>query len=112
VHPNYQPIFAATEPIRQLQPFLTMPADPNNPKFPSFDELPYRKGDPGKACWGFWPENDQFGMLNLLTPERILEAKKEISTGQVASLKYFPQSMSLQSLSSHNYPSRRMKSFW
>ena len=65
-----------------------MPADPNNPNFPSFDELPYRKGDPGKACWGFWPENDQFGMLNLLTPERILEAKKEISTGQVASLKY------------------------
>jgi hypothetical protein len=65
-----------------------MPVDANNPKFPSFDELPYRKGDPGKACWGFWPENDQFGMLNLLTPERILEAKKEISTGQVASLKY------------------------
>ena len=65
-----------------------MPADPNNPKFPSFDELPYRKGDPGKAIWGFWPEDDDLGMLNLLTPERILEAKKEISTGQVASLKY------------------------
>jgi hypothetical protein len=68
-----------------------MPADPNNPNFPSFDELPYRKGDPGKSCWGFWPENDQFGMLNLLTPERILAAKKEITTGQVASLKYLPQ---------------------
>src|SRR5580698_2923419 len=65
-----------------------MPADPNNPKFPSFDELPYRKGDPGKACWGFWPEDDNCGMLNLLTPERILEAKKEIQTGLVASLKY------------------------
>jgi hypothetical protein len=65
-----------------------MPVDPNNPKFPSFDELPYRKGDPGKACWGFWPEDDNCGMLNLLTPERILEAKKEIQTGLVASLKY------------------------
>lgn len=68
-----------------------MPADPNNPNFPSFDELPFRKGDPGKSCWGFWPENDQFGMLNLLTPERILAAKKEITTGQVASLKYLPR---------------------
>ena len=65
-----------------------MVVDANNPKFPSFDELPYRKGDPGKAIWGFWPEDAvQFGMLNLLTPERILVAKKEITTGQVASLK-------------------------
>ena len=61
-----------------------MVVDANNPKFPSFDELPYRKGDPGKAIWGFWPED---AVLNLLTPERILEAKKEITTGQVASLK-------------------------
>ena len=71
--------------VRQL---LKMPVDANNPQFPTFDELPYRKGDPGKACWGFWPEDDQMGMLNLLTPERIVEAKKEIQTGLVGSLKY------------------------
>jgi hypothetical protein len=64
-----------------------MLVDANNPQFPSFDELPYRKGDPGRSLWGFWPEDDNLGMLNLLTPERILAAKQEIQTGEVASLK-------------------------
>src|SRR5262247_2150581 len=63
------------------------PVDPNNPNFPSFDDLPYRKTDPAKSIWGFWAQDDQFGMLNLLTPQRILQARNEIHTGQVASLK-------------------------
>lgn len=49
---------------------------------PSFDDLPYRKGDPPFSAWGLYGENDQLGALNLLTPETTLAAAKdEIQTG-------------------------------
>ena len=44
---------------------------------PSFDELPQWKGFSGCA-WDVWGENDQLGTVNLLTPEVVKEAAKEI----------------------------------
>ncbi|PGH08298.1 hypothetical protein AJ80_07894 [Polytolypa hystricis UAMH7299] len=51
------------------------------PQRPSFDELPLRKGDPPFSAWGLYGMDDQLGTLNLLTPEVIREASKEIKTG-------------------------------
>jgi len=41
---------------------------------PSFDELPVREGAPPGSSWGLWGDDDVFGCLNLLTPERVRAA--------------------------------------
>jgi len=38
---------------------------------PKYDELPVVPGAPKGSSWGMWGENDVFGCLNLLTPERV-----------------------------------------
>ncbi|KAJ3562248.1 hypothetical protein NP233_g9690 [Leucocoprinus birnbaumii] len=67
----------------------------DNIKFPGFSELPFRKGDPDKAIWGFYEHvsgsktPDELGALNLLTEKRILKASRtEIQTGKVCSLNW------------------------
>ncbi|KAF9634752.1 Major facilitator superfamily [Lasiodiplodia theobromae] len=55
--------------------------DATLPKIPEFDALTLDpKGPPGNA-WGLFGENDELGMLNLLTPETVAAAAKEIKTG-------------------------------
>jgi hypothetical protein len=57
---------------------------------PTYDELPPVPGMPHGCAWGIWDEKgvkDQVGSLNLLTPENVIEAKKEIQTGVSVSLK-------------------------
>lgn len=44
---------------------------------PSFDELPSFHGLPGCA-WSVWGKGDELGTINLLTPEVVKEAAKEI----------------------------------
>lgn len=67
--------------------------------FPALSSLPFRKGDPPGAIWGFYEslrqENsesgppDELGSLNLLTPNRILRAsREEIQIGRVVSLNW------------------------
>jgi hypothetical protein len=48
---------------------------------PSFDSLPLRQGDPPCSAWGLYGEDDELGTLNLLTPEVVTAAAKEIKTG-------------------------------
>jgi len=81
----------------------------DNIKFPRFDELPFRKGDPDskfasksspqiqsiEAIWGFYEHvsgattPDELGALNLLTQQRILKASRtEIQFGKVCSLNW------------------------
>ncbi|KAF7561169.1 hypothetical protein G7046_g2970 [Stylonectria norvegica] len=48
---------------------------------PSFDSLPLRKDGPHGNAWGLFGDNDQCGMLNLLTPENTQNAAKEIRDG-------------------------------
>lgn len=50
-------------------------------KRPAFDELPLNKDDPPYSAWGLYGPEDELGTLNLLTPEIITEASKEIRTG-------------------------------
>ena len=58
---------------------------------PSFKDLPPVKGMPHGCAWGIWDKNgekDQLGALNLLTPEVVAEAGKEIQSGDRCVLKY------------------------
>lgn len=48
---------------------------------PGFKDLPLREGDPPWSAWGLYGPDDQLGTLNLLTPDVVVEAAKEIRTG-------------------------------
>ncbi|KIW25875.1 uncharacterized protein PV07_09011 [Cladophialophora immunda] len=48
-------------------------------------DLVPRKGQPPGAAW-IWGEEDELGRLNLLTPERILNAMKEATQGRIVNL--------------------------
>lgn len=61
----------------QIIPFEALPLDPSGPR--------------GNA-WGRFGPDDELGTLNLLTPELIVEAAKEIQTGIRISLDW-PLSM-------------------
>ena len=45
-------------------------------RLPSYDELPYKPGNPPRSAWGLWGDYDQIGTINLLTPERVTAAAK------------------------------------
>ncbi len=53
-------------------------------RVPSYAELPEREGL--KCSWGVWGEDDKLGTLNLLTPERVAAAAREITVGKTFSL--------------------------
>lgn len=46
-------------------------------QLPLYDELPMYRNFPGCA-WSVWGEGDELGTVNLLTPEVVREAAKEI----------------------------------
>ena len=48
---------------------------------PSFDELPLREGGPPRNAWGLFGDEDECGMLNLLTPSTVAAAAREIEDG-------------------------------
>jgi hypothetical protein len=52
-------------------------------KLPSYDELPVKAGAPAGSSWGLWGDDDVFGCLNLLTPERVLAGRACIRSGRV-----------------------------
>ncbi|MBI2912716.1 MAG: cyclase family protein [Chloroflexi bacterium] len=58
-----------------------MPVDLN--QLPSYEDLPVKAGAPQGSAWGLFGEDDQLGCLNLLTPERVLEAARLVRKGAV-----------------------------
>ena len=50
---------------------------------PRYDDLPVAPGVPAGSSWGLWGEHDVFGCLNLLTPERVVDAARLIQRGAV-----------------------------
>lgn len=60
---------------------------------PPFDSLPLRKDGPRGNAWGLFGDDDQCGMLNLLTPETVAEAAKEIRDGTRVSTDWFLEGM-------------------
>ncbi|KAK2595284.1 hypothetical protein QQS21_006999 [Conoideocrella luteorostrata] len=64
------------------------------PPRPSFNELPLRKDGPPGNAWGLFGDNDQCGTLNLLTPENVASAAREIVDGVRVSTDWYLNSMS------------------
>src|SRR5271163_46161 len=56
------------------------------PRIPSYNELPVRAGAPAGAAWGVFGDDDEVGTINLLTPERVVDAAASIRTGKVFAL--------------------------
>lgn len=57
---------------------------------PDFDDLPRVEGFPQGCAWGVFDKDgkkDMLGTLNLLTPEIVASAAKEIKDGVSISLK-------------------------
>ena len=52
-------------------------------KIPRFAELPVKKGAPEDSSWGVFGDDDEFGCLNFLTPEAIVEAAGLVRHGKV-----------------------------
>jgi kynurenine formamidase len=75
----------AAKPARRARPKAQRPRA-GEPKLPSHAELPLREGAPQGAAWGVFGEEDQLGTINLLTPDRVLEAAASIRNGKVFSL--------------------------
>ena len=55
-------------------------------RLPSYDELPVRPDAPPGSSWGVWGDGDVLGCLNLLTPERVVQAASLVTTGKVFAL--------------------------
>ena len=56
---------------------------------PTFKELPEVEGLPKGCTWGFWDRSgrkDELGTLNLLTPEVVKQAYKELKDGASVAL--------------------------
>jgi kynurenine formamidase len=52
-------------------------------KIPRFDQLPVKPGAPPQSSWGVFGEDDQFGCLNFLTPQGVVDAARLVQTGKV-----------------------------
>ena len=48
--------------------------------------MPVRAGAPAGAAWGVFGDDDEVGTINLLTPERVVDAAASIRTGKVFAL--------------------------
>ena len=55
----------------------------SGPKLPRYDQLPIRPGAPKGAAWGVFGDDDELGTVNLLTPQRVMQAAAEIRRGMV-----------------------------
>jgi kynurenine formamidase len=52
-------------------------------RLPSYKELPAVAGNPPKTAWGLFGPDDNVGMFNLQTPERVVAAARLVKSGRV-----------------------------
>jgi hypothetical protein len=57
-------------------------------ELPDFDHLPVRAGAPPRSAWGLWGDDDEFGTLNQLTPERVVRAARLVRKGTTFGLNW------------------------
>jgi len=57
-------------------------------RLPTFDELPAVPGAPPQSAWWLFGKDDQVGMFNLQTPERVAEAAKLVRRGAMFPLNW------------------------
>src|SRR5882724_9915081 len=59
------------------------PADPDGrTQLPDYDDLPLAPQG-GRSAWGMFGQDDQVGLINLMTPERVLAAARLVRKGAV-----------------------------
>ncbi|MFN0094917.1 MAG: cyclase family protein [Dehalococcoidia bacterium] len=57
-------------------------------KLPRYDQLPFKPGNPPKTAWGLFGDDDNVGMFNLQTPERVVEAARLVKKGAVFAMNW------------------------
>ncbi len=57
-------------------------------RLPTFDELPAVEGAPPQSGWWLFGKDDEVGLFNLQTPERIAEASKLVTKGAMFPLNW------------------------
>lgn len=57
-------------------------------QLPRWEDLPVAAGAPPHSAWGLWGPDDQFGALNLLTPERVTAAARLVRHGRMFPLNW------------------------
>ncbi|NQY56948.1 MAG: cyclase family protein [Ilumatobacteraceae bacterium] len=57
-------------------------------ELPKYKHLPYAEGKPPKTAWGLFGDDDNVGMFNLQTPERLVQAAKLVKTGAVFAMNW------------------------
>ena len=82
---------AKAAPQRLRRPMKGESATPAEPRpipagVPSYDQLPIREGAPAGAAWGVFGDEDQVGTINLLTPERVVQAADFVRSGRIFAL--------------------------
>ncbi|HUQ39593.1 MAG TPA: cyclase family protein [Acidimicrobiales bacterium] len=55
---------------------------------PSYDQLPVTDGAPAGSSWGVWGDDDVFGCLNLLTPQRAVAGAACVRRGAAFALNW------------------------
>ena len=76
-------------------------------ELPSYDELPLAP-EGGRSGWGVFGDDDNVGLFNLLTPERVLEAARLIRKGALFPLDAPVDAFSPPVASSQGYPRHHM----
>jgi hypothetical protein len=59
------------------------------PPRPPFSDLPLDKHGPPKNAWGLYGKDDELGALNMITPDTVKAAAKEIQIGERVSLDWY-----------------------
>lgn len=57
-------------------------------RLPAYDELPVKEGAPPGSAWGLFGDDDQIGLVNLMTPEKAVEAARLVRRGATFSLNW------------------------
>ena len=55
---------------------------------PTYNQLPYKSGNPAKTAWGLFGDDDNVGMFNLQTPERLIAAAQLVRKGAVFAMNW------------------------
>jgi kynurenine formamidase len=55
---------------------------------PTYAQLPYKAGNPAMTAWGLFGDDDNVGMFNLQTPERLVAAARLVKKGSVHALNW------------------------
>ena len=57
-------------------------------ELPNYADLPFKEGNPAKTAWGLFGDDDDVGMLNLQTAERVAAAAKLVKKGVVFAMNW------------------------